>query len=97
MLLMQALPPATQFPHPMPPAPHTVFRLPGWHTPLLQHPAHPEVVSHTHVPPEQRSPAAHAAPVAPHTQAPAALHVSAVSPQLVQAAPDTPQVAGVRV
>jgi hypothetical protein len=96
-LLTQALPPATQLPHTMPPAPQTVGRLPGWHAPLLQQPAHPDAVSQTHAPPEHRRPAAHALPVAPHTHAPAAVQVSAVNPQLVHAEPDTPQAAGVRV
>lgn len=61
----------------------------------MQQPAHPEVVSHTQVPALHRSPAAQATP-APQVQVPLAEQVSAVSPQFMHAAPDTPQVAAVR-
>lgn len=53
------------------------------------------MVSHKQVPALQRSPAAQATP-APQVQVPLDEQVSAVSPQFMHAAPETPHVAAVR-
>jgi hypothetical protein len=59
-----------------PPAPHALALVPAWQKPCAQHPLH-ESGSQTQAPFEHRWPVPHAAP-APHWQAPAEEHVSAV-------------------
>jgi hypothetical protein len=76
----------------VPPMPHWVLLVPVWQVLFAsQHPPAQLVASHTHAPPTQRCPAAHAAPV-PHAQAPEvqrsavavhALQVEAAAPQAV--------------
>jgi len=57
-----------------------------------QHPVGHESALHTHVSPTQACPEAHA-PLPPQVQVPVREHASAPTPQLVQGAPPTPQVA----
>lgn len=62
----------------------------GSHAAPLQHPLGHEVPSHTHCPPTQRCPGAHAV-CPPHVHWPA-VHPSAVASQATQAPPPDPQV-----
>jgi hypothetical protein len=76
----------------VPPEPHAVATLPGWHAPFSQHPAGQLAALHTHAPPTHASPWPHGGLV-PHWQA-APTHESAVLGwHTMHAAPPAPHVA----
>ncbi len=82
--------PDGQEPQTLPPVPHAVIRLPGWHDSPLQQPEGQPMPSHTHLPPRQCCPDAHAAPP-PQEHEPAALQLSeSTSSQAVQPLPEVP-------
>jgi hypothetical protein len=82
-------------PQVLPPVPHAVIRLPGWHVSAAQQPVGQPIPSHTHLPPRQCCPEAHAAPP-PHEQEPAALQLSeSTSSQAVQLVPELPHAVNV--
>lgn len=65
----------------------------GVHVLPAQHPASQLATSQMHCPPEHRCPAAHGAPVVPHTQAPDGLHRSVFcASQAAHATPPSPHV-----
>jgi hypothetical protein len=82
--LWQAVPPAPQVGKP------AVVQV----LPLAQQPAQPLVPSHTQAAPSQRRPAPQAAPVVPHTHAPAVQRLAFWASHAVQAPPSRPQSVG---
>ena len=81
--------PGRQLPHIAPPEPHNVLSLPVSQIEPLQQPTH-DVLSQRHTPPEQCWPSPQGSWL-PHIHAPAAVHVSEVTPQSSHFDPATPQ------